>query len=85
MRAQSQKRGYNYRWKKLRIKYLRANPLSECKRCDVFKCQDRGKTIAANTVHHIKPIKTHPELRLSWSNLMAVSRECHERIEGRHK
>ena len=36
---------------------------------------------AATEVHHIVKIKDRPELRLEWSNLMSVCRDCHERIE----
>jgi len=42
----------------------------------------KGRVTIAEDVHHIKPIRTHPELRLVWDNLMSVCRECHKIIEG---
>lgn len=37
----------------------------------------------ANTVHHIKPIKEYPELCLDSNNLISLSHDAHEIIEGR--
>jgi 5-methylcytosine-specific restriction protein A len=33
-------------------------------------------------VHHVKPLKPHPELRLDRRNLMAVCPPCHNEIEA---
>ena len=39
--------------------------------------------VRANTVHHIKPLREYPELCLEPSNLISLSRDAHEIIEGR--
>lgn len=65
-------RGYDRDWQRLRDAYLKAHPL--CERC--------GKE-PADTVHHIKPVETHPELRLVWENLESMGRVCHEQFHGR--
>lgn len=41
------------------------------------------KVIEANTVHHIVPIKEAPHLCLDVNNLVSLSHEAHEIIEGR--
>lgn len=41
------------------------------------------KLVRANTVHHIKPLKDYPELALDDDNLVSLSHEAHEIIEGR--
>ncbi len=43
------------------------------------------KPIKANTVHHKKSIKEHPELCLDIDNGVALSFEAHEIIEDRYK
>jgi len=84
-RESSKARGYGRDWQKVRDQYLeKVGWIAECKRCPIrFKCGDKGRVITANTIHHIKPVTTHPHLRLDESNFLAVSRMCHERIEGR--
>lgn len=34
----------------------------------------------ATMVHHIKPIKEHPELALSLDNLMSLCDQCHDEM-----
>jgi 5-methylcytosine-specific restriction endonuclease McrA len=83
-RKTSHKRGYDNAWRKLRKAKLTKDPTSECNICPIkSRCSDFGKTFAADTVHHLKPVSKYPDLRLAWSNLMSVSRSCHERIEER--
>ena len=67
-------RGYDYRWDRLSRRKRIHNPLCE-------ECSRQGMVTAATEVHHIVKIKDRPELRLEWSNLMSVCRDCHERIE----
>ena len=80
-RGTSYERGYDAVWRKLRRYKLRLNPLCECPDCL------SGKTVVRNAtmVHHIYPVATHPELRLKMSNLLSMSRECHERHHGRKR
>ena len=46
---------------------------------------DKIKIVAANTVHHIIPIKERPDLALDISNCISLSFEAHEIIEERHR
>jgi len=41
-------RGYNYKWQKYRLAFLKANPLCA-------DCEDEGQVSAATVVDHIKP------------------------------
>ena len=73
-REQSHLRGYGNDWRKLSKLYRTHNPLCE-------RCKANGRVSAVEEVHHRKPIKTHPELRLKWGNLMSVCIPCHREIE----
>lgn len=61
-------------WKKLREKVLDINNY------DCQHCKSKGRANKANTVHHIKHLKEHPELALDENNLMAVCKECHNEL-----
>lgn len=58
-------RGYDNDWRKLRTKHLKRQP--NCVAC--------GKP--GDTVDHIKPVRTHPELRLDPRNLQTLCRHHH--------
>ena len=73
-RGSSSDRGYDNQWRKLSERFRKHNPL--CARCNV-----KGRVEPAQDVHHIKPISTHPHLRLEWDNLMSLCRQCHRDIE----
>lgn len=63
---------YDRRWRKIREAYISAHPL-----CEI--CAKNGKTIAAEEVHHIKPLKwggTH-----DFNNLMSLCQSCHTKLE----
>ena len=66
---------YTDRWARLRGLKRRHNPLCE-------ECRAEGNLVATSQVHHIKPIRTHPELAFEWSNLKSVCDPCHRRIHG---
>ncbi len=68
-------RGYGNDWRKLSEYKRTADPLCE-------ECLKSDKVVEARHVHHIKPIKNHPHLRLHWDNLISVCIECHERLEA---
>jgi 5-methylcytosine-specific restriction enzyme A len=70
-RGNSAQRGYDRAWRKLRASKLAADPLCAW-------CYDRGVIKAAEMVDHIRPISTHPALRLVWSNLRSGCNECHD-------
>ena len=70
-------------WQSCRASYLKqARGL-----CEV--CLRRGQYVPADTVHHIKHITpqniTDPTITLSFSNLMAVCRNCHAELHKSKK
>lgn len=76
-RESASDRGYDGRWRKARDAYLQTHPL--CERCLV-----KGEVEPATMVHHKVALRDGGE-RLNPNNFMALSRECHEIIEGRMK
>lgn len=60
------------RWKKLRIKFLKENPLCE-------ECKRHGVVTAAEVVDHIIPHKGNKELFWDEDNLQSLCKECHDR------
>ena len=46
---------------------------------------DKYKLVRATMVHHIIPIKERPDLALDINNMISLSFEAHEIIEGRTK
>lgn len=76
-RLTSSKRGYGGKWRAVRLRQLKDYPL--CK-----MCEDRGNTIPAVLVHHIKPLSEGGE-RLNRENLMSLCNECHEIIHNRKR
>jgi 5-methylcytosine-specific restriction enzyme A len=73
-RASAAKRGYDRTWRKVREAILAREPL-----CRV--CTSEGRVRPADEVHHERPIKERPDLRLSPANLIPVCRPCHRAIE----
>lgn len=74
-RGNSAERGYDAAWRKVRELKLSQDPLCQM-------CLDEDNHIkSATMVHHIKPIETHPELRLDMDNLMSLCNRHHEEIE----
>ena len=80
LRGSSAARGYGRDWQKVRRFKLSQNPLCECSRC-----KKMGRILVADTVHHIKPVETHPHLRLNIGNFMSMTSHCHEVEHGRAK
>ena len=81
LRGTATERGYDAAWRKLRAYKLKISPLCACPDCQ----NGLIRVKSANTVHHIKPVHTHPHLRLRLDNLLSMTRECHEKIEGRKR
>lgn len=75
-RGSASSRGYDRRWQFIRRVKLANDPLCE-------RCENNGIVEPAEMVHHIQPVSTHPELRLVMSNLMSLSDDCHDIVEGR--
>lgn len=65
-------------WRKLRQKALKRDN-SECQ-----LCKAAGKYHAAENVHHIKEVKTHPELAMTLDNLQCLCIKCHNDVHERH-
>jgi 5-methylcytosine-specific restriction protein A len=74
-RGSSTERGYDRKWRKVRKAFLSRNPL-----CKI--CLEGGITKEARVVHHIIPIDQGGD-RLRFNNLMALCRDCHEKIHKR--
>lgn len=74
-RAPPSERGYDNDWRKLSERFRKQYPLCQ-------PCIKKGKITPVADVHHIKPVRDFPELRLNWDNLMSVCRACHKEIEG---
>ena len=70
--ASPSRRGYGRDWQALRIRKLQTDPL-----CAFH--QERGETVLAEVVDHIKPISEAPGLRLDWDNLRSLCKNCHDR------
>jgi len=69
-RASASKRGYDRRWRRLRLMYLRANPLCA-------DCLQANRVVAAVHVDHIVP-KRDGGLD-EWDNLQSLCHSCHSR------
>lgn len=65
-------------WQRLRGAKRKANPICE-------RCAEHGRTEPATSVHHLKPIETHPELAYTWSNLLSTCSACHALLERHAK
>jgi len=61
---------YDRRWAKVRRLFLYEHPLCA-------DCLENGVIKSAQEVHHIKKARAFPELRLEWSNLLALCKPCH--------
>lgn len=67
------------KWQKLRNSYLMFHPLCEM-------CLKDGKTVAAEEIHHIKPISTGKDelemkdLAYNGNNLIALCKDCHHKV-----
>lgn len=70
-RGNSAERGYGHRWRKLRLMFLRANPLCA-------QCQADGRVAAATDVHHIQAKRDGGAD--AWDNLEALCHSCHSRV-----
>jgi len=70
-RLSPSKRGYDTDWKRLRLWFLRRNPLC-------LHCKEQGELTPATEVDHIKPINDGGD-RLDHMNLQALCKSCHSR------
>lgn len=66
------------KWKKKRESILKRDNYL-CKECHRF-----GKSVSANTVHHINPAEDYPDLFLSDENLISLCNSCHNEMHDRN-
>lgn len=64
-------------WRRLSHKIIKEER-NECR-----QCREAHRLTRATLVHHIKPLREHPELAYERSNLMPLCHDCHERIHKR--
>ncbi len=67
-RESSDKRGYDYRWRKFRESYLKQSENVICADCRVQRSTD---------IHHLKKLKDFPQLKYVLSNLLGLCAKCH--------
>jgi 5-methylcytosine-specific restriction protein A len=71
-RPSSDKRGYNYRWRKVRDAYLRKHPLC-------VTCMQEGRYVQATVIDHIKPHRGDEKLMWDENNYQALCKPCHDK------
>lgn len=71
-RPNSARRGYDYKWRKVRAVYLRKHPLC-------VRCMAEGKYTMATVVDHIVPHRGNPVLMWDENNYQALCKSCHDR------
>ena len=71
-RLNSSQRGYDYRWRKVRQRYLNSHPFC-------VKCMEQGRYTLATVVDHIKPHRGDERLLWDENNFQALCKACHDR------
>jgi 5-methylcytosine-specific restriction protein A len=66
------------RWLSLRRRFLDRNPVCQCD-----DCAKAGPPQPARVVHHRTAHRGDRRLFYDWSNLMAMSKPCHDRVTAR--
>lgn len=69
-------RGYDRRWQKARLLFLKANPLC-------VKCMEAGVYTKATVVDHIVPHRGDQKLFWDKNNWQALCKKCHDKKTGR--
>ncbi|MFJ7183809.1 HNH endonuclease [Lysinibacillus xylanilyticus] len=64
-------------WMDLRLDALKRDNY-ECQ-----LCKEAGRYHKAESVHHMKEVKTHPHLSLILSNLQCLCIKCHNEVHDR--
>ena len=65
------------RWRKLRERRLKQDEYM-CKECRRY-----GRTVPADTVHHIYPAEDYPNLFWNIKNLISLCKDCHNKMHNR--
>lgn len=72
-RGSAAKRGYDHKWRAVRILKLQRNPFcQDCEAAGFF-------LMPATEPHHIKKVSEFPELRLDIGNLISLCKSCHSK------
>ena len=71
-RPSASARGYDRRWRRYRLMYLREHPL-----CVMH--ERKGQVREATVVDHIKPHRNDSKIFWDLSNLQALCKPCHDR------
>jgi 5-methylcytosine-specific restriction protein A len=75
-RGTSTQRGYDARWRRARLAYLREHPLC-------IACEREGRITPATIVDHIIPHRGDYELFWRQSNWAAMCKPCHDAKTGK--
>jgi len=67
----------NTKWKGKRERILKRDEYL-CKECKRY-----GKSVVANTVHHVIPLEQRQDLKYSSNNLISLCRKCHDKMHDR--
>lgn len=78
-RGSSSERGYDHIWRRCREITL----TRDCHTCQ--HCLKRGDVRPATDVHHIRPLTTHPELRLVLDNLISLCHRCNQQADAERR
>lgn len=71
-RGSAAERGYDYRWRKARVRHLKQNPLC-------VHCLEKGLIVPANEVDHVIPHKGDKKLFWDKDNWQSLCKPCHSR------
>lgn len=71
-RPNSARRGYDYKWRKVRAEYLHKHPLC-------VRCMAQGRYTMATVVDHIIPHRGDSKLMWDENNYQALCKSCHDR------
>ena len=69
-RLNANARGYNWKWRQFRERYLIAHPLC-------VDCESRGVLSDASEIHHREKLERAPQRKFDLGNLLALCNGCH--------
>lgn len=75
-RGTATERGYDTRWRKARVGWLKHHPLCA-------ECERHGETTAATVVDHIIPHRGDRKLFWDRNNWQSLCKACHDKKTGR--
>ena len=75
VRGGADARGYNAKWRKARLAFLRQHPLCA-------ECMKEGRLTPATVVDHIRPHRGDQALFWDMANWQSLCKDCHDRKTG---